>query len=284
MHTESRRVMVPLIVISLTAYVAIALLFKAAAPRTRPDQLVIVALGSVVVISGVLMLVRGEWGGTWLGAAIALVAGSLFYFASIFRVRALATTPVSLVFAVTNLDLVISGAVALALPFFGQSLTIWQVLALVVAASAILIGGQIRGVEHISANTFLSLALLSGASVGFVLYTVFFPAALLFFILLDHLAGVVLNGRTLLTTRRNEVVWGGVIGTCMFVGFWSLLQALALSNNHVSLVLLVLSMKTPFIALVAVPLFRERVTWAKCGAVVLATLALVLWEAGTYFS
>ena len=159
--------MVTLIAISLTAYVAIALLFKAAAPHTRPDQLVVVALSSVVVIAAVLMLVRGEWGGTWLGAAIALVAGCLFYFASIFRVRALATTPVSLVFAVTNLDLVVSGALALVLPFFGQSLTIWHVLALVVAASAILIGGQIRGVDHISAHTFVSLALLSGASIGF---------------------------------------------------------------------------------------------------------------------
>jgi hypothetical protein len=275
--------MATLIVISLTAYIAIALLFKAASSHTRPDHLVMVALSSVALISAVMMIIRGEWGGTWLGALIAIVSGALFYFASIFRVRALATTPVSLVFAVTNLDLVVSGTLALLIPIFGQSLTIWQVLALITAASAILIGGHIRGVDHISADTFISLALLSGASIGFVLYAYFFPTALLFFILLDHLAGVVFNGRTLLSVQRSEIGWGLVVGICMFVGFWSLLQAITLSANNVSLVLLVLSLKTPFIALLAVPLFRERVTWAKFGAVILATLSLVLWEAGTYF-
>ena len=37
-NTESRTIMVVLIALSLAAYVAIALLFKAAASHTRPDQ------------------------------------------------------------------------------------------------------------------------------------------------------------------------------------------------------------------------------------------------------
>ena len=38
----------------------------------------------------------------------------------------------------------------------------------------------------------------------------------------------------------------------------------------------------PFIALLAVPVFRERMTTAKIAAVGLATFALVMWELGTY--
>lgn len=271
--------MIVLILISLVAYTTIACLFKAAAPRTRPDRLVVVAVAVVALAAAGMMIARGEWGGTWTGAAIALVAGTLFYSASVYRVRALATTPVSLVFAITNLDLVISGAVALVLPIFGQTLTIWSVLAVAVAGAAVLFGAQIHGADRISGYTFLSLAILAFSALGFVFYTRLFPTALLFFILLDHLAGVLLNGRVLRDVQRSELLWGTALGACMFIGFWSLLQALA-SSTSVTLVLLALSMKTPLIALLAVPVFKERVTFAKLAAVGLATLAVVLWEIG----
>lgn len=81
--------MIVLISLSLAAYTAIALLFKAASSRTRPDQLVVVAISTVTLLAGLTMLLRGEWGGTWLGASIALLSGGLFYLASVYRVRAL---------------------------------------------------------------------------------------------------------------------------------------------------------------------------------------------------
>ena len=274
--------MVALILISLVAYTAIACLFKAAAPHTQSDRLVVIAVAVVTLAAAGMMIVRGEWGGTWAGAAIALISGALFYLASVYRVKALKTTPVSLVFAFTNLDLVISGAIALVLPIFGQSLTVWSVLAVAVAGAAVLFGTQIRGVDRISGYTFVSLALLAFSALGFVFYTRFFPTALLFFILLDHLAGVLLNGRVLRDVERNEVLWGVALGVCMFIGFWSLLQALA-NTGSITLVLLALSMKTPLIAMLAVPVFKERVTFAKLAAVGLATLAVVLWEIGPMF-
>jgi hypothetical protein len=272
--------MVPLIVISLAAYCIIAMLFKTAAGRTAPDRLVVVALTVVTLAAALTMLIRGEWGGTWLGAAIALGAGALFYIASIYRVRALNSTPVSLVFAVTNLDLVVSGSVALFIPAFGQPLSAWHLLALVVAGAAILLGTQISGRDRISPDTFRSLAALSASALGFVVYARLYPGALLFFILLDHLAGVLLNGRSLRHVQRAEVVWGGALGITMFIGFWALLQALTISGDRMTLVLLALSMKTPVIALLAVPLFGERVTIHKVGAIGLATLAVMMWEIG----
>lgn len=273
--------MIPLVAVSLAAYTAIALLFKAASSHARPDQLVTVALTAVALLASLAMLARGEWGGSWLGAAIALLSGGLFYLASVYRVRALAEAPVSLVFAVTNLDLVISGAVALLIPAFGQPLSAWHVLAVLTAGAAIFAGVRIRSGERISANTLISLALLAASATGFVAYARFFPAALLFFILLDHLAGVLLNGRALRSVRRGELAWGAAIGACMFIGFWSLLLALAASGDKLTLVLLALSMKTPFIALLSVPIFRERFSIAKLAAVGLATAALVLWEIGS---
>jgi len=273
--------MVLLIALSLAAYTAIALLFKAASTRTRPDQLVIVALTAVALLAGLAMILRGEWGGSWPGAIIALISGGLFYLASLYRVRALAVTSVSLVFAVTNLDLVASGAIALLVPAFGQPVTIWHLLAVGVAALAIVAGTQVRAGDRISPVTFLSLGLLAASATGFVIYARFFPTALLFFILLDHLAGVLLNGRALRTVRTDELRWGALIGLCMFVGFWSLLQALARSGDHLTFVLLALSMKTPFIALLSVPIFREQFSRTKLAAVGLATLALVLWELGS---
>jgi hypothetical protein len=272
--------MVALILISLAAYTAVALLFKAAAPHTQPDRLVVVALVVVTLITAALMLVRGEWGGAWFGAAIALLSGGLFYLGSVCRVKALATTPVSLVFAITNLDLVLSGAVALFLPIFGQTVTVWNVPAVVVAGMAILLGAQIRGVDHIAPHTFLALGILTVSSLGFVSYARFFPTTLLFFILFNHLAGVLLNGRALRAVQRSEIMWGSALGVCMFLGFWTLLQALAISGDHMTLMLLVLSMKTPLIALLAVPVFKERMTKAKLAAIGMATLAVVLWEVG----
>jgi hypothetical protein len=273
--------MSPLILVSLVAYTAIALLFKAAAHETQPDRLVVVALTVVTLAAAGMMILRREWGGTWSGAAIALVSGALFYLASVYRVKALTTTPVSLVFALTNLDLVISGAIALFLPMFGQSLTLWNVLAVAVAGAAILLGAQIRGVERISLNAFVALALLSASALGFVLYVRLFPQALLFFILLDHLAGVLLNGWALRAVQRSEVLWGTALGICMLIGFWSLLQALAQSGSTTTLVLLVLSIKTPLIAVFAVPVFKERFSLVKGAAVGLAFLAVVLWEVGS---
>ena len=269
-----------LILVSLSAYSVVALLFKAAAERSQPGHLVVVALTVVAFLATAMMVVRGEWGGTWAGGALALGAGALFYVASVYRVKALATTPVSLVFALTNLDLVLSGALALIIPAFDQPLTLWHMLAIVVAGGAILLGTRITGVERISATTFVSLALLVASALGFVVYARFFPTALLFFILLDHLAGVLLNGRALRTVRKSELLWGSALGLCMFVGFWALLQALATNSDRITFVLLALSMKTPLIALLAIPVFKERVTAAKWAAVGLATCALVLWELG----
>lgn len=270
-----------LVAAALVAYTAIALIFKAAASRTRPDQLVIVALATVTLIAAVLMVVRGEWGGTWLGGALALISGALFYFASTLRARALATTPASLVFAVTNLDLVVSGAIVLFIPAFGQPVTPWHVLAILTAGGAIVLGARVRDVERIGGATFGSLALLAAAATGFVLYAHFFPGALLFFILLDHLAGVLLNGRVLRDVRRAELSWGIPLGLCMFIGFWCLLQALTMAGDQTTLVLLVLSLKTPLIALLSAVTFGERATREKLAAVALATVALLLWEIGS---
>jgi hypothetical protein len=275
--------MIALVAISLLAYTAVALLFKAAAGRTESDRLVVVAVSVVTLITAAVMLMRGEWGGTWWGAAIALISGTLFYIASVYRVKALATTPVSLVFAVTNLDLVVSGALALLIPAFGQPLSVWHLLAVIATGAAILLTAQTRRVESVSVYTFVSLAILAASAMGFVVYARFFPTALLFFILLDHLAGVLLNGRALISVKRHEVMWGTALGVCMFIGFWSLLQALAVSGNQMTLVLLALSMKTPFITALAVPVFKERLSPAKLGAVGFGTLALILWEVGHYY-
>lgn len=276
--------MIVLIVIALAAYVGVALLFKAGALRVPPDRLITVALLVVSLIAAIMMALRSEWGGTWAGLGIALLSGALFYVGSLFRVKALQTTPVSLVFAVTNLDLVLSGVVALVIPAFGQTFTPWHLLAIAAAGGAMFVGTQMRGVERFSIYTFISLAILSLSSLGFVIYARWFSSALLFFILFDHLAGLLLNGRALLSTQRSDLGWGIALGICMFVGFWALLQAIALSNSNVTLVLLAISLKTPLIAIAAVPVFREPITRHKLAAVALATLALVLWEIGTSFS
>ncbi len=56
--------MLGLIIVSLVAYTAVALLFKAAAVRTNSNRLVVVALATVALAAAVMMGYRGEWGGT----------------------------------------------------------------------------------------------------------------------------------------------------------------------------------------------------------------------------
>lgn len=83
-------------------------------------------------------------------------------------------------------------------------------------------------------EVFLSLGLLSISAMGYIIYARFFTP-LLFFIVLDHLAGLVLNAKNLENTTRSEVLWGAAAGLCMFLGFWSLMEALAISGENLPL-------------------------------------------------
>lgn len=48
-----------------------------------------------------------------------------------------------MVFAITNLDLVVSGAITLLIPLFGVTFNLWRGAAIVAAGAAILVGQRL---------------------------------------------------------------------------------------------------------------------------------------------
>jgi drug/metabolite transporter (DMT)-like permease len=268
-----------LTLISIVAYTLLSLSLKAAAIRVRSDKVITIAMGVVALLAGIFAFINGEWRGSWLGAAIAVIAGIVFFIAALYRMRALETAPVSLVFAITNLDLVVSGVLTMLIPIFGVQITPGRILAVIVAGAALLVGQRIKGVDRLPVSAFISLGLLSLAGMGYITYAAFFTP-LLFFIFWDHLAGFALNIKSLPGINRNEIGWGVLAGVCMFVGFWTLMLALSVDNANIPLILLALSMRTPITALLAVPIFKEKFDLPKLAAIILATLALVFWQAG----
>lgn len=266
-----------LTITAVVAYTGVSLLFKAAASRTRSEHLTLMMLVTVAVLALGYGLLRGNWIGTLEGALVALFSGVLFYFATVFRQRALQTSPVSLVFAITNLDLVISGVILLFIPFFETDPTIGRLLAVAFAAAAVLLGARLKDANELSLFTYASLVLLTISNLGYIYYTQNLTP-IIWFIIVDHLAGVVLNVRRFPSVQRSEVVWGLGTGAVLFVGFFAVLQAISVGGETVPLVLLALSLRTPLTALLSVPIFNERFTWTKGFAVLLASVALIFWE------
>ena len=273
-------ILVLLTATSVVAYSIMALLYKAAVPYVRAERMIWVATLVATVLGLVVWLASSEEApleGWVLGA----VAGLTFYFASIARARAVQTSPVSLVFAITNLDLILAGAVTMAIPFFSNPPTLWKILACVVATAAVLLGSQVRGVEKLSPLTYLCLALLIVSAIASLTYARILPGALLFFLFIDHLAGLVPNLHLARGIQKAEWLWGLGVGVSMFIGFWTLLIAQARSPaQSLTLVLLALSMKTPLTAALSIPLFKEALTVPKLLALLLASLALILPQLG----
>lgn len=289
---------VALVSVAIVAYTVLSFLLKMGAENGRPDRVITTAVAVVTVLAAIFALAtegRNVFKPVWnsddssaviLGILLSLGAGILFYIASVYRVKALQTAPASTVFAITNLDLVTSGFLIVILSLFvpalnhGASFSPAQLgvrlVAILIAGGAILIGQQLQGKESLPRETFLSLLILSLSALGYVFYATFLTP-ILFFIVLDHLAGVILNARSLVDVKQVELKWGAAIGLCMFIGFWALLQAISLSQGNPA-VLLALNLKTPLTAILAVPLFKETMTRDKIAAVVLATAAIFLWE------
>lgn len=262
---------------SIAAYVLLSLVLKVSAQRAHSDQVITVAFGTVALLATVLAIATGEWNGTLPGAVIAVVAGAIFFAASFYRMRALETASASLVFAITNLDLVVSGAAIMLVPVFGIQTSPKHILAIIIAGGAILVGQRVKGIENLPSSAFLSLALLSIASIGYITYAAFFTP-LVFFIVLNHLAGFILNIKALPGANKGELGWGIAAGSCMFIGFWTLMSALSMSCTDIPSILLALSMRTPITALLAVPIFKEQLNPLKMTAMALATIAVILWQ------
>ncbi len=269
--------MIGLTLAAVLLYTLLACLFKFASSRTRPDQVVTVATLVVALCAVGVMAWRNEWSGSWQGAMLAVSAGVLFYFSSVYQLQALRTSSTSMVFAITSLNLVLAGMLVLFVPMFDTDLTLPRVLAIMVAGAAILLSLKLDQVDRLSRSVLVALLLLALCTITYTFYTHFFQE-ILFYIAVNHVVGALINWRKLPTIKHTELRWGLLLGVCMFGAFWSLLQALALSANNAPLVLLALNIKTPLTALLAVPLFKERVTPKKVLAVMMATWAVVLWR------
>ncbi len=262
---------------SVVAYSVMALLYKAAAPSVRADRMVWVATVVATLLGLIVWLLSAE-GVPLIGVLLGLAAGVTFYVGSVLRARAVATSPTSLVFAITNLDLVLAGAFTMAIPWFNNAPTPGKIIGCVLAALAVLLGSQLRSSnEQLSPLTYLCLLLLIASALVSVTYARMLPNALLFFLFIDHAAGMLPTlhlGRGL---KRPELLWGLGVGVSMFVGFWTLLLAQANSSpENLTLVLLALSLKTPATALLSIPIFKEQLTSTKLAALGLASLALIL--------
>lgn len=260
---------------TVVAYSILALLFKVAAPQVRSAHMVYAA-SVIPTILGLIYFLLFERTWHWGAAGLAFLAGITFYFATIARTKALVSSPTSLVFAITNLDLIVAGAVMLFLP--NGNPTVLKFAAVVLAGVAVLIGAQVRGVESLNRYTYICLGLLVVSTLAAITYARNFGALLGVLMFVDFLAGVIPGvHRTRLVTRR-EWLWGALIGSITFGAF--LLMIIAQSRatiEQLPLVLLMLNLKTPLTAMLAVPIFKEQLTVHKIVAVVLATVALFLW-------
>lgn len=260
---------------SVVAYSVMALLYKAAAPLVRPERMVWVATLIATVLGFGVWLLSGEFA-PWIAIVLGGVAGLTFYFASILRARAVQTSPLSLVFAITNLDLVLAGAITMLIPWFNNPPTLLKIMACGLAALAVLLGGRISGKERLSPLTFASLGLLIVSQLALLAYARNWPAALFLLLFVDHVVGLVPTPQYALGLRRSEWLWGLGVGLSMFAGVWMMLKAQALAGDQLTAVLLGLSLKTPLIAVISIPVFKEELTGKKIVALVLASLALII--------
>ena len=266
---------------SVVAYSILALLFKAAAMRVRSAPLVYASSVVSTVFGIVFFMVRGDaW--VWPAVGLGFLAGVTFYFATIYRAKALATSPASLVFAISNLDLIIAGVVILLLSLFaadGGDPALWRkLLAVALAGVAVLLGAQVRGVETLSRYTYYCLGLLVISTLAATAYARLYGTLIGLLMLVDFAAGVIPGVHLTRQVTRAEWLWGGVIGIITFGGFLAMIIAQAnASELDLPFVLLALNLKTPLTALLAVPVFKEQLTWQKVAAITLVTVALFVW-------
>lgn len=280
--------------LAVVAYSGLSLLFKALASRTRPAQMVY-ASSVIATICGLIYFIASGESWSWPAAILAFLAGVTFYFATIARAKALEHSPASLVFAISNLDLVVAGVIILLLPAAWNMLqvgsvtinlpsqagnpTLGNLLACVLTAVAVLIGAQVKGSEKLSNATYVCLGLLVVSSFAAVTYARNFGAQIGLLMFVDFAAGVIPGLHLTPQVRRHEWGWGAVVGLITFGGFVAMMHAQAMSDAAtLPFVLLAINLKTPITAIIAVPLFREQLTARKIIAVSLATLALFIWQ------
>lgn len=265
-----------LTILALGCYSLLGLTLKSAAlKKNDPGRLIWVALIVVSAISlAFVLLERTVW--TWQATALGLVSGVFFYLASVARVKALQSTPAGVVFAITNLDMVVSSVLAATLPFLEGGLTPQKLIAAGLAATAIfLVSWKRRRDQHgtVSPHTYVSLALLVVSAMGYTIYAhLGYPVFLFMFV--DHLAGVLLNARNMPNLTRSEMGWGCAVGVLMFVGLWSLMTALQASV--ISLTLIVVSLNTVAIALLSWLVLKERLTSGQILALLAAVAASIV--------
>jgi drug/metabolite transporter (DMT)-like permease len=262
-----------LTLLALGCYSLLGLTLKSAAMKKNdPGRLIWFALVVVSVISlGLTLFTRVTW--SWQAVVLGLVSGGFFYLASVERVKALQTSPAGVVFAITNLDLVINSMVVAFLPFLNGAVTVQKITAAVLAGIAIFLVSWARGQKgKISWHTYLSLGLLVISGLGYTTYASFgFPVIL--FIFVDHFAGVILNAPSARNLNRSEIIWGSAAGLLMFVGLNSLMNALQASVATISLTLIIVGLNTVVIALLGWLLFKEQLTRQQVLAVILAVIA-----------
>src|SRR3989338_9171463 len=115
--------MTPLVFLAVIIYTLLAITLKAAASRVDSNKLIVVALAVVSASALLLMIFQGNIDLIPGGAFLAAAAGLIYYFASVLRVKALNVSPASCVFAITDLDLIVSGTILFLIPAFAVAFT-----------------------------------------------------------------------------------------------------------------------------------------------------------------
>ncbi len=267
-----------LTLLALCCYSLLGLTLKSAAMKdNNPGRLIWVALVVVSVISLTLGLVSGAvW--TWQAVLLGLASGAFFYLASVERVKALQTTPAGVVFAVTNLDLVVNSVVVALIPFFHSPFTPAKGAAAALAGAAIVMtvwSREAKASGSISLHTYISLGLLVFAGMGFTLYSqLAMPVAL--FMFFDHVAGVGLNIREARNVTSGEIRWGLGVGALMFVGLWSLMTSMSMAPTLISQTLIVVSMNTVAVAVLSWVVLKEKLSQRQVLALLLAVGACIV--------
>jgi drug/metabolite transporter (DMT)-like permease len=267
-----------LTILALICYSLLGLTLKSAAVRKNdPGRLIWVALivVSVASLGAFLLGSQRDWG--WQGIALGLASGVFFYLASVERVKALQSTPAGVVFAVTNLDLVISSVLAALLPFLADTLNLQKIVAAALAAAAIFLVSWSRDHRQqgtVSPHTYVSLTLLVISAMGYTIYSARLEYSVFLFMFFDHLAGVLLNARDVRNVKQVEIGWGVAAGALMFVGLWSLMTAL--QTSIISLTLITVSLNTVTVALLSWLFLKERLTVYQVVALFVAVAASIV--------
>jgi drug/metabolite transporter (DMT)-like permease len=267
-----------LTILALVCYSLLGLTLKSAAIRKNdPGRLIWVALivVSVASLGAFLLGSQHDWG--WQGIALGLASGVFFYLASVERVKALQSTPAGVVFAVTNLDLVISSVLAALLPFLADTLNLQKIVAAALAATAIFLVSWTRDRRQqvaVSPHTYVSLGLLVISAMGYTIYSARLAYPVFLFMFFDHLAGVLLNARDMRNVKQVEIGWGVAAGALMFVGLWSLMTAL--QTSVISLTLIAVSLNTVAVALLSWLFLKERLTVYQVVALFVAVAASIV--------